>query len=245
MRHSKRFRALIQPTEGAPAGAVAADKPMRPVTEAVTLVKQHATAKFDESVDLVFRLGVDPKKADQMVRGTVSLPFGTGRPIKILVLTKGEKEQEARDAGADHVGFDDFIAKIKEGWLDFDVVVATPDVMSEVGKLGKILGTKGLMPSPKTGTVTFEVAQAVKSLKAGKVNFKVDKTGNVHTLIGKASFDAEKLLKHVLLISSEIVRQKPPKAKGTYLKSVTISSTMGPGYRLDPKELTELAKKES
>ena len=195
MRHSKRFRALIQPAEGVPAGTAVADKPMRPVAEAVTLVKQHATAKFDESVDLVFRLGVDPKKADQMVRGMVSLPFGTGRQIKILVLTKGEKEQEARDAGADHVGFDDFIAKIKEGWLDFDVVVATPDVMSEVGKLGKILGTKGLMPSPKTGTVTFEVAQAVKSLKAGKVNFKVDKTGNVHTMIGKAAFDADKLLK--------------------------------------------------
>jgi len=245
MRHSKRFRALIQPAGGAPAGTAVADKPMRPVTEAVTLVKQHANAKFDESVDLVFRLGVDPKKADQMVRGSVSLPFGTGRQIKILVLTKGEKEQEARDAGADHVGFDEFIAKIKEGWLDFDVVVATPDVMSEVGKLGKILGTKGLMPSPKTGTVTFDVAQAVKSLKAGKVSFKVDKTGNVHTMIGKASFDADKLLKHVLLISSEIVRQKPAKAKGTYLKSVTISSTMGPGYRLDPKELTELAKKEA
>jgi large subunit ribosomal protein L1 len=241
MRHSKRFRALVQ----IPEGKTAADKPMYPAADAVGLVKQHANAKFDESVDLVFRLGVDPKKADQMVRGSVSLPFGTGRQIKILVLTKGEKEIEARDAGADHVGFDEFIAKIKEGWLDFDVVVATPDVMSEVGKLGKILGTKGLMPSPKTGTVTFEVASAVKSLKAGKVSFKVDKTGNVHTMIGKASFDAEKLLKHVLLISSEVVKQKPAKAKGTYLKSVTISSTMGPGYRLDPKELTELAKKEA
>lgn len=241
MRHSKRFRALVQ----TPEGKTAADKPMYPVTSAVGLVKQNANAKFDESVDLVFRLGVDPKKADQMVRGSVSLPFGTGRQIKILVLTKGEKELEARDAGADHVGFDDFIAKIKEGWLDFDVAVATPDVMSEVGKLGKILGTKGLMPSPKTGTVTFDVAAAVKSLKAGKVNFKVDKTGNVHAMIGKASFDAEKLLKHVLLISGEVVKQKPAKAKGTYLKSVTISSTMGPGYRLDPKELTELAKKEA
>jgi large subunit ribosomal protein L1 len=241
MRHSKRFRALLPTAEG----RAAPDKPLYPVTEAVTLVKQHANAKFDESVDLVFRLGVDPKKADQMVRGSVSLPFGTGRQIKILVLTKGEKEMEARDAGADHVGFDDFIAKIKEGWLDFDVVVATPDVMSEVGKLGKILGTKGLMPSPKTGTVTFDVAGAVKSLKAGKVNFKVDKTGNVHTMIGKASFDVDKLLKHALLISNEVVKQKPAKAKGTYLKSVTISSTMGPGYRLDPKELTELAKKEA
>jgi large subunit ribosomal protein L1 len=240
MKHSKRFRALLPVTEG----KTAPDKPLYPVSEAVALVKQHATAKFDESVDLVFRLGVDPKKADQMVRGSVSLPYGTGRQIKILVLTKGEKETEAREAGADHVGFDDFIAKIKEGWLDFDVVVATPDVMSEVGKLGKILGTKGLMPSPKTGTVTFEVAAAVKSLKAGKVNFKVDKTGNVHAMVGKASFDAEKLLKHVLLISNEVVKQKPAKAKGTYLKSVTVSSTMGPGYRLDPKELAELAKKE-
>jgi large subunit ribosomal protein L1 len=240
MRHSKRFRALIQAPEGKPI----VDKPVYPVTDAVALVKQHATAKFDESVDLVFRLGVDPKKADQMVRGMVSLPFGTGRKIKILVLTKGEKEAEGREAGADYAGFDEYIAKIKEGWLDFDVVVATPDVMSEVGKLGKILGTKGLMPSPKTGTVTFDVAAAVKSLKAGKVNFKVDKTGSVHTMIGKASFDADKLVKHVLLISSEVVKQKPAKAKGTYLKSVTISSTMGPGYRLDPKELTDLAKKE-
>jgi len=245
MRHSKRFRALTQTSNPPTApGKPEADKPMHPLVEAVTLVKQHANAKFDESVDLVFHLGVDPKKADQMVRGQVALPFGTGRQVKILVLTKGEKEKEARDAGADHAGFDDFITKIKAGWLDFDVVVATPDVMSEVGKLGKILGTKGLMPSPKTGTVTFEVGGAVKALKAGKVSFKVDKTGNVHTMIGKASFDAEKLLKHVLLISSEIVRQKPAKAKGTYLRSVTISSTMGPGYRLDPRELIELSKKE-
>ena len=193
----------------------------------------------------MFRLGVDPKKQDQMVRGSVTLPFGTGKAIKILVLTKGEKEKEATEAGADFVGFEDYIAKIKEGWLEMDVVVATPDVMPEVGKLGKILGTRGLMPSPKTGTVTFDVASAIRSLKAGKVNFKVDKTGNVHAMIGKASFDGDKLTKHVLTLYSEIVKVKPAKAKGTYLKSVTLSSTMGPGYRLDPKELSELAKKEA
>jgi large subunit ribosomal protein L1 len=241
MKHSKRFRALAA---GLATGGTG-EKLFTPLVDALAGVKKSADAKFDESVDLVFRLGVDPKKQDQMVRGSVSLPFGTGKPVRILVLTRGEKEKEARDAGADHVGFDDYVAKIREGWLDFDVAVATPDVMPEVGKLGKILGTRGLMPSPKTGTVTFDVASAVRSLKAGKVNFKVDKTGNVHTMIGKASFDAEKLFRHVLLLTGEIVKVKPAKAKGTYLRSVTISSTMGPGYRLDPKELTELAKKEA
>jgi large subunit ribosomal protein L1 len=240
MKHSKRFRATLKDVKLGAAG----EKLFTPVTEAVTALKQHATAKFDESVDLVFRLGVDPKKADQMVRGTVSLPFGTGKAVRVLVLTKGEKEKEAADAGADHVGFDDFVAKIKEGWLDFDVVIATPDVMPDVGKLGKILGTRGLMPSPKTGTVTFDVGSAVKSVKAGKVNFKVDKTGNVHAMIGKASFGADKLMKHVMTVTSEVLKAKPAKAKGTYVKSITISSTMGPGYRLDPKELTEMAKKE-
>ena len=239
-RHSKRFRALVKDRTVGASG----EKPFVALTEAIAGVKSNANAKFDESVDLVFRLGVDPKKQDQMVRGSVTLPHGTGRQVKILVLTKGEKQNEAQEAGADFVGFDDYIAKIREGWLDMDVVVATPDVMPEVGKLGKILGTRGLMPSPKTGTVTFDVAGAIKSLKAGKVNFKVDKTGNVHTMIGKASFDQEKLSKHVLTLISEILKVKPAKAKGTYVKSVTLSSTMGPGYRLDPKELTELAKKE-
>lgn len=239
-RHSKRFRALLNTTTPADQGG----KPCLPLAQAVAAVKNSANAKFDESVDLVFRLGVDPKKQDQMIRGSVTLPYGTGRPVRILVLTKGEKEKEAQEAGADYVGFDDYINRIKEGWLDVDVIVATPDVMPEVGKLGKILGTRGLMPSPKTGTVTFDVAAAVRSLKAGKVNFRVDKTGNVHTMIGKVSFDADKLMRHVLVLTSEILKLKPPKAKGTYLKSITISSTMGPGYRLDPKELTELARKE-
>jgi large subunit ribosomal protein L1 len=237
-RHSKRFRTL---TEGRKPG----ERSFTALTEAVASVKGNATAKFDESVDLVFRLGVDPKKQDQMVRGSVTLPFGTGKPIRVLVLTKGEKEKEAKEAGADMTGFEDYITKIKEGWLDFDVVVASPDVMPEVGKLGKILGTRGLMPSPKTGTVTFDVAGAVKSLKAGKVSFKVDKTGNVHAMIGKVSFAAEKLVRHVLTVTAEVLKAKPAKAKGTYLKSVTLSSTMGPGYRLEPKELTELAKKEA
>jgi large subunit ribosomal protein L1 len=241
MKQSKRFRGLIADRKVGLSG----EKLVTPLDEAVNRVKQNATAKFDESLDLVFRLGVDTKKQDQMVRGSVSLPFGTGKAVRVLVLTKGEKEKEARDAGADYVGFDEFVAKIKEGWLDFDVVVATPDVMPEVGKLGKILGTRGLMPSPKTGTVTFDVAGAVKSVKAGKVNFKADKTGNVHSMIGKASFDADKIRKHVLTLVAEIQRAKPAKAKGTYLKSITLSSSMGPGYRLDPKELTELAKKEA
>jgi large subunit ribosomal protein L1 len=240
-RHSKRFRATVEKRLKEGSG----DRAVLPLTDAVAAVKQAATAKFDESVDLVFRLGVDPKKQDQMVRGSVTLPFGTGKPIRILVLTKGEKEKEAQDAGADCVGFDEYVAKIKEGWLDFDVAVATPDVMPEVGRLGKILGTRGLMPSPKTGTVTFDVAGAVRSLKAGKVNFKVDKTGNVHTMIGKASFEAEKLVKHVLALTAEVLKAKPAKAKGTYLKTVTLSSTMGPGLRLDPRELAELAKKET
>jgi len=241
MKQSKRFRALIQDRKVGKSG----EQLQTGLEAAVTAVKGNANAKFDESVDLVFRLGIDPKKQDQMVRGSVSLPYGTGKAVRVLVLTKGEKEKEAREVGADHVGFDDYIAKIREGWLDFDVAVATPDVMPEVGKLGKILGTRGLMPSPKTGTVTFDVAGAVKSLKAGKVNFKADKTGNVHTMVGKASFDAEKIRKHVLTLVAEIQRVKPAKSKGTYLKSVTLSSTMGPGYRLDPKELIELAKKES
>jgi large subunit ribosomal protein L1 len=241
MKQSKRFRALIKDRQVGKAG----EQLMTTLDAAVAAVKQNANSKFDESLDLVFRLGVDPKKQDQMVRGGVSLPYGTGKAVRILVLTKGEKEKEARDAGADHVGFDEYVTKIKEGWLDFDVAVATPDVMPEVGKLGKILGTRGLMPSPKTGTVTFDVAAAIKSLKAGKVNFKADKTGNVHTMIGKASFDADKIRKHVLTLVAEIQRVKPAKAKGTYLKSVTLSSTMGPGYRLDPKELAELAKKET
>jgi large subunit ribosomal protein L1 len=174
----------------------------------------------------------------------VSLPFGSGKVVRILVITRGEKEKEAKDAGADHVGFEEYINKVKEGWLDFDIVVATPDVMSEVGKLGKILGTKGLMPSPKTGTVTFDVAPTVKSLKAGRIQFKTDKTGNVHAIVGKASFTNDKLEKNILAVISEIQKIKPATVKGQFFGTVTLSSSMGPGFRLDIKEITEMARKE-
>ncbi|MEO0072696.1 MAG: 50S ribosomal protein L1 [candidate division WOR-3 bacterium] len=224
---------------------IAKSKPIYSLSEAVQKVKETATAKFDETVDLAINLGVDPKKQDQLVRGTVNLPYGTGKKIRVLVLTRGEKEKEAVDAGADYVGFEEYINKIKDGWLDFDVVVATPDVMSEVGKLGKILGTKGLMPSPKTGTVTFEVSQAVKSLKAGKIQIKTDKTGNVHTIVGKVSFENEKIEKNILAVISELLKLRPATVRGQYIRSATLSSTMGPGYRLDIKELMELARKET
>jgi large subunit ribosomal protein L1 len=235
MNHSKRFLNL---TKGL------SEKKQFSLTEATAKVKECANAKFDETLDLAIRLGIDPKKQDQMVKGTVTLPFGTGKPIRVLVLTKGEKEKEAKDAGADYVGFEDYIEKIKTGWLDFDVLVATPDAMPEVGKLGKILGTRGLMPSPKTGTVTFEVGPAVKSLKAGKIQFKVDKTANIHVIVGKASFESNRIEKNALAVINEILKIKPATAKGQYLRSVTLSSTMGPALRLDIKELTEMVGKE-
>jgi len=235
MNHSKRFLTLTKSL---------GDKKQFSLTEATTKVKECAKTKFDETLDLAIRLGIDPKKQDQMVKGTVTLPFGTGKPIRILVLTKGEKEKEAKEAGADYAGFEDYIEKIKTGWLDFDVVVATPDAMPEVGKLGKILGTRGLMPSPKTGTVTFEISQAVKSLKAGKIQFKADKTANVHLLVGKASFEPNRIEKNILAVINEVIKMKPATAKGQYLRSVTLSSTMGPALKLDIKELTELVGKE-
>ena len=210
------------------------------ISEAVELVKKLANAKFDESVDFAVRLGVDPRHADQMVRGTVVLPHGTGKNVRVLVLTRGPKEQEAKEAGADYVGFDEYIKKIQEGWLDFDVVVATPDVMPEVGKLGKILGARGLMPNPKSGTVTNDVGKVVKELKAGKIQFRVDKAGIVHASIGKASFDAQKLIENFKALMSTILRLKPASAKGQYVKSVYLSSTMGPGIKIDRNELTNL-----
>jgi len=236
MKTSKRFRGLTQ--------ALGAKRQLA-LAEAVAKVKELATAKFDETLDLAIRLGIDPKKQDQMVKGTVMLPAGSGKPIRVLVLTKGEKEKEAKEAGADYVGFEEYIEKIKSGWLDFDVVVATPDAMPEVGKLGKILGTRGLMPSPKTGTVTFDVGQAVKSLKAGKIQFKVDKTGNIHVIVGKASFEPKKIEKNILAVIAEVLKAKPASAKGQYLRSVTLSSTMGPGLKLDIKELIDRSGKES
>jgi large subunit ribosomal protein L1 len=210
------------------------------ISEAVELVKKLANAKFDESVDVAVRLGVDPRHADQMVRGTVVLPHGTGKNVRVLVLTRGPKEQEAKEAGADYVGFDEYIKKIQEGWLDFDVVVATPDVMPEVGKLGKILGARGLMPNPKSGTVTNDVGKVVKELKAGKIQFRVDRGGIVHASIGKASFDAQKLIENFKALMSTILRLKPASAKGQYVKSVYFSSTMGPGIKIDRNELTNL-----
>jgi large subunit ribosomal protein L1 len=205
--------------------------------EGLKLLKETGRAKFDESVDLAVRLGVNPKHADQMVRGTVVLPHGVGKAIRILVFAKGEKEKEAQEAGADFVGAEDLVEKITSGWTDFDKAIATPDLMGAVGKLGKILGPRGLMPNPKVGTVTFDVGRAVKELKAGRVEFRVDKSGIIHTTVGKASFDAERLKENVLALMDVIVRAKPASSKGTYLKSVAISTTMGPGIKLDPNAL--------
>jgi large subunit ribosomal protein L1 len=204
------------------------------LTEAVVFVKAHATAKFDESIEIAARLGVDPKYADQMVRGTVVLPHGTGKTVRVLVLAKGEKIKEAEAAGADFVGADDMIAKIKEGWLDYDQVITTPDMMGEVGKLGRILGPRGLMPNAKTGTVTFDLEKAVREAKAGKIEFRVDKAGNLHVAVGKASFTPEKIEENIRAFLAEVVRLKPPAAKGHYVRSLTVSSTMGVGIRLDP-----------
>lgn len=197
------------------------------------LVKQTASAKFDETVELAIRLGVDPKRADQMVRGTTLLPHGTGRKVRILVFAKGEKEQEARDAGADFVGSDDLLEKVKGGWLDFDQAIATPDLMASVGKLGKILGPRGLMPNPKTGTVTFEVAKAIDEIRKGRVEYKVDKAGIVHVPIGKASFDGSKITENAQAVFSSIVKAKPSSSKGKYLRSATMCSTMGPAIPLE------------
>lgn len=204
-----------------------------PPGDAVKLVKELASARFDESVDVATRLGVDPRKADQLVRGTVVLPHGTGKSVRVLVVAQGEKEAEATEAGADFVGVE-FVEKIQEGWLDFDVCVVTPDLMGKVGPLGRILGPRGLMPTPKAGTVTFDVGRAVKEIKAGKIEFRVDKTGNVHAPIGKVSFSEEQLSENLSALMDQIVASRPSASKGTYLKSVTVSSTMGPGVAIDP-----------
>lgn len=202
--------------------------------EALELVKKTSFVKFDASVEVAFRLGVDPKKADQQIRGAVVLPNGTGKTQRVLVFAKGEKAKEAEAAGADFVGDVDYIQKIQEGWFDFDVIVATPDMMGEVGKLGRILGPKGLMPNPKTGTVTFDVDRAVKEIKAGKVEYRVDKAGNVHVPIGKVSFETEKLSENLATIYETILKAKPAAAKGTYVKNVSVTSTMGPGVKVNP-----------
>jgi large subunit ribosomal protein L1 len=205
--------------------------------EAVKLLKERAFANFDETVEIAVSLGVDPRKSDQMVRGSVLLPHGTGKNVRVLVFAKGEKEKEAEAAGADHVGSEDLIEKIKGGWLDFDKAAATPDMMGAVGKIGKILGPRGLMPNPKLGTVTFEVANAVRELKAGKVDFRVDKAGIVHMPAGKVSFGEEALLENIRAAIGALARAKPSASKGKYIKKVSVSSTMGPGIRVDPSKL--------
>jgi len=205
-----------------------------PVSEAVELVKKTTTVNFDATVEVAFRLGVDPKKADQQIRGAVVLPHGTGKVQRVLVFAKGEKAKEAEAAGADFVGDAEMIAKIQKGWFDFDVIVATPDMMAEVGKLGRVLGPKGLMPNPKTGTVTFDVTKAVNEIKAGKVEYRVDKAGNIHVPIGKVSFENEKLVENFTTIFETMLKVKPAAAKGTYMKNVAITSTMGPGVKVDP-----------
>jgi large subunit ribosomal protein L1 len=206
------------------------------VDEAVELTKKVAFAKFDETVELGMTLGVDPRKADQMVRGTVVLPHGLGKSKRVVVITSPEKAQEAKDAGADEVGGEDIVARIKGGWLDFDALIATPDMMRAVGQLGKVLGPRGLMPNPKTGTVTVEVGRAVKETKAGKVEFRVDKTGVIHAPVGKVSFDKERLADNAKALIDAIMRAKPSSSKGKYVKNATISSTMGPGIRLNTAE---------
>jgi len=213
-----------------------------PLREAVELMVGTGKAKFDETVDAAIRLGVDPKHADQMVRGSVALPHGLGKTVRVLVFAKGEKEKEATDAGADFAGSDDLVEKIKGGWLDFDRVVATPDMMGTVGKLGKDLGPRGLMPNPKVGTVTFDVGKVVKELKAGKVEFRVEKAGIVHSPVGKVSFGLDKLLDNVTALLETIVKLKPASSKGTYLKSISLSTTMGPGVKVDPLDIRNMMK---
>lgn len=203
--------------------------------QASSLVKECSTTKFDASVDLAVRLGVDPRKANQMVRGTVSLPHGTGKDVKVLVLCPPDKDQEALDAGADYVGLDEYVAKIKGGWTDVDVIITTPQVMGKVGALGRILGPRGLMPNPKSGTVTMDVAKAVTDVKAGKIDFKVDKFGIIHASVGKVSFEADKIKDNANELIQTLVKLKPASAKGTYIKSITMSSTMGPGIKVEQK----------
>jgi len=207
------------------------------ISEAIQLLKDNSKVKFVESLDCAIKLGVDPRHADQMVRGTVSLPHGTGKTISVLVIAKGAKIQEALDAGADFAGFEDYLEKIKGGWADVDVVVATPDSMSELGKLGKILGPKGLMPNPKSGTVTMDVAKAVKEVKAGKIEFRVEKAGIIHTPLGKLNFETDKLIENTKAFLNTVIKLKPSSSKGTYVKSLFLSTTMGPGLKISKDEL--------
>ena len=229
-KHSKRFSTI---TKGVDRDSLYTLK------DGINLLKEKATAKFDESVDIAVRLGVDPRKADQNIRGTVSLPHGSGKSVRVLVVTREGQHEEARQAGADFVGFSDVLEKIAGGWTDFDVVIASPDVMGELGKLGRVLGPRGLMPNPKAGTVTPDIATAVSEVKAGKIEFRVDKTGVVHASVGKASFDPSKLSDNIRAFMNTILAAKPQSSKGKYVKSVTISSTMGPGIPIDASKMVE------
>jgi large subunit ribosomal protein L1 len=231
-KHGKRMKALIEGN----------DIQAYDVESAVEKVRAMATAKFDETIEAAFRLGVDPRKADQMVRGAVVLPHGTGKEMRVVVFTRGDEAKEAEEAGADHIGFLDLIEKVKEGWMDFDAVVATPDAMSEVAKLGRILGPRGLMPSPKTGTVTKDVGAVVTQLKKGRIEFKVDKTGNVHAPIGKKSFDSDKLRDNLVALIEEIQRLKPGGLKGTYVRGLYLSPSMGPSVRVNVSTMLSRAK---
>jgi len=225
----------------AAAAKVAADRQYS-VEEAVDVLKSMPAAKFDESVDLSFRLGVDPKHADQMVRGAVVLPHGIGKTVRVAVFAKGEKEREAREAGADVVGAEDLVERVQGGWMEFDTAIATPDLMGQVGRLGKVLGPRGLMPNPKLGTVTFDVGRAVREARAGKVEFRVDKAGNIHAPVGKRSFSAENLAANAMAVIDAVMRAKPAAAKGTYLRSLTMSTTMGPGVPVDAQRVSNLYK---
>jgi large subunit ribosomal protein L1 len=224
------------------AGKIAPDKQYS-LDEAIGVLKSMPGAKFDESVDLSFRLGVDPKHADQMVRGAVVLPHGIGKTVRVAVFAKGEKEREAREAGADVIGAEDLVERVQGGWMDFDTAIATPDLMGQVGRLGKVLGPRGLMPNPKLGTVTFDVNRAVREAKAGKIEFRVDKAGNIHTPVGKRSFNEQQLRDNAMALIEAIVRAKPAAAKGTYLRSLTVSSTMSPGVPVDALAIANMFKK--
>lgn len=229
-RHGKNYRQAAETLEARPYA----------LTDAVAKLKEMSFTKFDETVDMALRLGVDPRHADQMVRGTVALPHGTGKTSSVLVFASGEKIKEAEDAGADHVGGEEFAQKINDGWLDFDAVVSTPDMMKVVGKLGRVLGPRGLMPNPKVGTVTMDVGSAVAAIKAGKIEFRVDKTGIIHAPFGKVSFSAEQLQDNAEALLNAVVKARPAAAKGKYVKSISVSSTMGPGLKVDESVLTAL-----
>lgn len=232
-KHSKKYLAAVKQFDGAA---------LHRLDDAIAIAKKVAYSRMDESVDLAVNLGVNPKYPDQMVRGAVALPHGTGKTVRVLVFAKGEKIQEARDAGADFVGAEDLIERIKEGWLEFDKAVATPDVMGLVGRIGKILGPRGLMPNPKVGTVTFDVANAVREMKAGRIEFRTEKAGIVQAPIGKVSFDAQKLRENAMSLIDTLLRLKPASSKGTYLRNVSLSSTFGPGIQVDPGDVIRAVK---